>query len=124
MGSKRVCGICGRLYKVGKKRVGIDEWSIITDTSYVQVKVREPDRDEFFGKDICVNCARKIFRYVMQLKKEALRKCDFCEHHHGPKHPEYRKVCENCDVYSDFELKKRMNQIEKYRWDWYNGEVD
>lgn len=123
MEPKKTCGICSRLYKVGLRQIGIDEWCLITETSHAHIKLRGPDTTTIFTEDICPICAMKLIDYVKKMKRDAPTKCEFCEHDLGPKHPDYRKGCECCSRYSNFQLKKRMSDRQKYEWDLYNGEV-
>ena len=120
---KKTCGICGRSYKVGTTQIGIDEWCLGIETSHVQIKLRESDTTTFLGKDICTGCAKKLLNYVLKLKREAPKKCFWCEHDFGPNHPNYRKGCEGCGSnYSAFQLKKRMSPHQLAEWKYYNGE--
>ena len=118
MDKKKKCDICGRLFKV------TDYESMCN--SYSRIRIHAQDHNYTIGEcdhDTCPACALKVLYYVEKMKRDAPRKCHFCEHDFGPKHPEYRKHCENCSKYSNFQLKKRMSPHQKEMWDIYNGEV-
>jgi hypothetical protein len=96
---------------------------IYDEASCVQIKVVAPGERSYGIYDICPVCGMKIKNYIVKLKLEAPKKCEFCEHDFGPKHPEYTKACKNCSAYSNFQLKKRMGDRQTYEWKLYNGEV-
>ena len=117
MDRKEKCGICGRLFKVTDFEIMLKQFS--------RVRIHAQDHNYTIGEcdyDTCPACALKVLHFVEKMKREAPRKCDWCEHDYGPKHPKYRKGCEDCSRYSNFKLKKRLSEREKYMWDVYNGE--
>ena len=118
MNRKNTCDICGRLFKV------TDFEAACKQHSRIRIEVQE---NSCLAKQCdlttCPRCAFELFWKVQVMKRDAPRKCDFCDHDYGPKHPEYRKHCENCSKYSNFQLKKRMSEREKHEWALYNGEV-
>lgn len=124
MEPKKTCDICGRSYKlIPIKTKGYEEWAVGMDTSHVHIRLREQDTTTILGKDICIGCAKKLIKYVVKMKQDAPRKCDFCEHDLGPKHPDHRKVCKDCIRHSHFQIKNRMSDHQKYEWQLFNGEV-
>lgn len=125
MEPKMTCSICGRLYKpIPIKTKGIDEWAIGLDTSHIRIRLREdPDKTALYDFDTCPHCAREVIWKIKTMKRKATRKCEFCEHDRGPKHPEYKKGCEGCSNYSKFQLKERMGSIQKLHWKYFNGEL-
>ena len=118
MDSKNKCGVCGRLFKVTDFETALKLFS--------RIRIHAQDHNYTVGEcdfDTCPACALKVLYYVEKLKREAPRKCHFCEHDFGPKHPNYRKGCEGCSEYSKFQLKKRMGERQKHEWAYYNGEI-
>ena len=121
---KKTCDICGRQYKpIPLKSKGIDEWAIGLDTSHIHIRLREDDLTTLVNYDICPTCARNLIWHIKTLKRNAIKKCHFCEHDFGPKHPDYRKGCQGCSNYSNFQLKKRMSNIQELHWKYFNGEM-
>lgn len=124
MEPKRTCDICGRQYKlIPLKAKGIDEWAIDLDTSHIRIRLREDDLTTLVDYDVCPNCARNLIWHIKTLKRNATKKCHFCEHDFGPKHPDYRKGCQGCSNYCNFQLKKRMSPIQKLHWEYFNGDL-
>lgn len=122
MEHKRKCETCGRIYKVSQAQTNN---TIYDETSCVQIKIVDPPIERSFSiYNVCPTCAMRVWRYILKLKSEAPKKCFWCEHDFGPKHPNYRKGCEGCGSnYSAFQLKKRMSPHQLAEWKYYNGEV-
>jgi hypothetical protein len=124
MEPKKMCGICGRMYKpIPLKTKGIDEWAIGYDTSHIRIRLRDdPDKTALYDWDTCPNCARNVIWHIKTMKRTRRNRCDFCEHDLGPKHPDYRKGCQGCHNYCNFQLKKRMSVAQNLFWKYFNGE--
>lgn len=117
---KAVCHICTRKYKL----FPAEETSLLRN-SRVELFLRcfeNPPRLRRY--DICPTCAWKVHMAIYRMMMEAPKKCDFCQFERGPKHPEYpHPNCKDCTAYSNFQVKKRMSERQKYEWALYNGEV-
>ena len=125
MDPKNKCDICGRQYKlIPIKTKGLDEWAIGMDTSHVRVRLREQDTTTLLDCDICPHCARGLIYHIHTMKRNAPRKCFFCEFDLGPINPNYpHPNCKNCSEYCNFQAKKRMTQGMKIEYNFYNGDV-
>lgn len=121
---KRTCDICGRQYKlIPMKTKGIDEWAIGMDTSHIRIRVREDDTTTLLDFDVCPHCATELIWDIKTRKRNATKKCHFCEHDFGPNHPDYRKSCQGCSNYCNFQLKERMSETQRLAWTFYNGDL-
>lgn len=118
MDNKKKCDICGRLFKVSEYE------SLCDSYSHIRINVQRMGYTlKQCDLTTCPDCALNLFWKVQVMKRDAWSPCEVCDHDHGPKHPEYRKHCENCSQYSNFQLKKRLSERETYEWQRYNGEV-
>lgn len=115
---KKKCDICGRLFKVSEYETLCEQYSRV-DVRIQRVGYLIDQR----GFNACEPCAMDILHYILDKKRKAPKKCEWCEHDFGPNHPDYHKGCEGCSSYSKFQLKKRMSDRQKYLWNLYNGEA-
>lgn len=121
MDQKKTCEICNRLYKIPS----LEYPTYIPHTSRFHIQLRESNTTTIYSGDICPNCARELIWKIKTMKRNAPKKCDYCEFHRGPLHSEHpRTECRHCIDYSYFQLKKHMTEIDKIRWDHFNGDLD
>ena len=121
MDQKKTCDICNRLYKIPPLEYPL----LIQKTSHVHIKLYEDNKLTIYNGDICPNCARELIWKIKTMKRNAPKKCDYCEFHRGPLHSEYpRTECRHCIDYSYFQLRKHMTKIDRMRWDHFNGDLD
>lgn len=124
MRPKRTCEICGRTYKMRPtEEDGTSEFGS-QDSSYALIRLIELDHAALYVYDTCPHCALELIWKIKTMKRKATKKCDFCEHDLGPKHPDYRKTCFGCSNYNHFELRKRMSDTQSLHWRYFNGEMD
>ena len=121
MDQKKTCEICNRQYKLNPT----EDDSVIPGTSSFYIRLREPNKTTMYAGGICPGCARELLWKVKTMRRNAPKKCDFCDYHRGPLHHENpRTECRHCSNYSNFKLKKHMTNIDKIRWDHFNGDLD
>ena len=115
--TKQICQICNRKFKVNKTDAFLPH-------SRLDLYIRNLEETPVVRRyDICPICAMRLHNTIRKMMYEAPRKCDFCKHDLGPKHPDHGKVCKDCVQHSHFQLKSRMGDREKYEWNLFNGEV-
>lgn len=111
---RRKCDICGRLFEVTEYEALCEQYS------RVSIRVQRAgylmDQHNF---DTCEHCARRVLHYMFERKRLAPKKCIWCEHDVGPKHPDYKKDCVDCSDYSNFQLKKIMSPDLQAGWKLY-----
>lgn len=117
---KNTCEICSRLYKP----VSPEYPTFIPGTSSVRITLRNQDKTGFLDYKICPHCASELIWHIKTMKRNAPKKCDFCEFDHGPAYEDPQPECKDCVKHSNFQKKKRMSKIEKYKWRFYNGDID
>lgn len=120
MEQKKTCEICNRLYKIPP----LEYPTYLPHTSSFHIKLREPHKTFIFSGDVCPNCARELMWHIKTMKRNAPKKCDFCQFDRGPLHEHPQPECRACVKHSNFQLKKPMSVIEKIRWDHFNGDLD
>ena len=117
---KKTCDICTRLYKTITNEYG----SCIPDTSSVRITLRLPDKTGISMYNVCPHCASELNWHIKTMRRNAPKKCDFCEFDHGPAYDSPQPECKNCVKHSNFQKKKRMCKIQKLQWDFYNGDIE
>ena len=121
MEQKKTCEICNRLYKA----IPLPYDSRILSSSSVRITIRQPDKTAIiFYNDICPNCAAEINWHIKTMRRNAPKKCDFCNFDRGPLYEDPQPECRDCVKHSNFQLKKRMTKIEKLKWDYFNGDLE
>lgn len=120
MEQKKTCEICNRLYKIPP----FEYPTFIPITSRFHVQLKEDGKTTIFSGDICPGCARELIWKIKTMKRNAPKKCDFCQFDHGPLHETPQPECKDCVDYYNFQLKKRMTTVDKIRWDNFNGDLD
>jgi len=121
MEEKKTCDICKRVYKLTPTN---NKEPFMFDTSHVKIDLKEPGRKSMFDYDVCPECAKRLVYYIIRLRRDAPRKCFWCEFDLGPKSPNYpHPNCAECSQYNKFKLKKRLTPHALAEWKWFNGEV-
>lgn len=120
MEQKKTCEICNRLYKTNPT----EDDSVIPGTSSIYIRLKEPNSTILFRGNVCPNCARELLWHIKTMKRNAPKKCDFCQFDRGPLHETPQPECKDCIKHSKFQLKKHMREIEKIRWAHFNGDLD
>lgn len=120
MDQKKRCEICNRLYKIPP----LEYPTFIPVTSRVYIMLKESDTTTIFSGDVCPNCAKELIWKIKTMKRNAPKKCDYCEFDRGPLYLEPQPECDNCIDNSNFQLKKRMTKTQKLGWAHYNGDLD
>lgn len=120
MEQKKTCEICNRLYKIPP----LEYPTFIPHTSRFHIQLKESDTTTIYSGDICPNCARELIWKMKTMKRNAPKKCDFCQFNRGPLHELPQLECRDCLEYSNFQLKNHMREIEKIRWAHFNGDLD
>ena len=129
--SEKACDICGKTYKL-KPHHFSTEFSPITDSSHVRVKIETVKSTELYDYDICPICATKVLKNIIDMQIKRPIKCEFCELDKGPREPYKHPDCKSCwscfhTNYSHFQRKKRMHTRQYYEWLQYKryfGEED
>ena len=120
MEQKQTCKICNRLYKIPS----LEYPTFIPKSSLVYIKLYEDDKITIFNGNVCPGCARELMWHIKTIKRNAPKKCDFCQFDRGPLHETPQPECKDCVKHSKFQLKKPMSVIEKIGWDHFNGDLD
>ena len=120
MYQKNTCEICNRLYKIPP----LEYPAFVPNTSHVRIKLKEHDTLTIFHGDVCPGCARQLMWTIKTMKRNAPKKCDFCEFDRGPLHEHPQLECRDCVKHSNFQLKNGMTEMEKIRWDHFNGDLE
>ena len=119
MEQKKTCEICNRLYKIPP----LEYPAFIPKTNSVHITLRIPDKTAIISYNVCPNCAREVIWHIKTMKRNAPKKCDFCQFDRGPLYEDPQPECRDCVKHSNFQLKKRMSKTEKLKWDHFNGDL-
>lgn len=117
---KNTCEICNRLYEIPP----LEYPTFVPNTSRVHIRHKDSDKIIIFSGDVCPGCARELMWHIKTMKRNAPKKCDFCDFHRGPLHEDPQPECRDCIKHSNFQLKKHMTPIDKLRWDHFNGDLE
>ena len=119
MEQKKPCEICNRLYKIPP----LEYPTFLPKTSHVHIKLYEDNVSTIYNSDVCPNCARELVWKIKTMKRNAPKKCDFCQFDRGPLHEHPQPECRACVKHSNFQLKRHMTNIDKIRWEHFNGDL-
>lgn len=121
MEQKKTCEICNRLYKTIPLKLPGSASKL--DTNSIRITFRLPNKAGILNYDICPGCTSQLMWHIKTMKRNAPKKCEFCQFDHGPLR-ETPPECKDCIKYSNFQLKKRMSEIEEIRWKHFNGDLN
>lgn len=118
--TKKTCDICTRLYKIAPLKYP----AFVPRTSNVRINICDNDKISIFDYDVCPNCAAELNWRIKTMRRNATRKCFFCEFDRGPLYEDPQPECRACVKFSNFQKKKRMSNLMKHQWDFFNGDLD
>lgn len=118
--TKMTCEICSRMYKATPFKYP----AFLPGTCSVSITLKNSDKTGYLHHNICPHCATELIWHIKTMKRNAPKKCDFCEFDHGPSYEEPQPECIGCVKHSNFQLKKQMSNIDKLKWDHFNGDCD
>lgn len=120
MEQKKTCDICNRLYKIPP----LEYPTFIPHTSRFHIQLKESNTTTIYSGDICPGCARELIWKIKTMKRNAPKKCDFCQFDRGPLHEYPQPECKDCIKHSNFQLKRHMSKLEQMKWAHFNGDLD
>lgn len=118
--TKKTCDICTRQYKIAPLKYP----AFIPQTSHVRIDIRDNDKISIFDYDVCPNCAAELNWRIKTMRRNATRKCFFCEFDRGPLYEDPQLECRDCVKHSNFQKKKRMSKLQSLMWDYFNGDLE
>lgn len=118
--TKKTCDICTRLYKI----IPPTDPTFIPGTNNIRIRIKDPVKTAILNYDICPTCTTEIMWHIKTMRRNATRKCFFCEFDRGPLYEDPQLECRACVKFSNFQKKKRMSNLMKHQWIFFNGDLD
>lgn len=119
MDIEKVCGLCGRSYKLEPQTLQFAcDCHTIYDKSHMHLNFTKRNKPVIYDYDICPHCVIKLHKVIIDIQRNRPKKCEFCEFDRSSRMPKLTE-CEECRNFNNFQLKKRMHPRQLYEWEKY-----